>query len=303
MLCATVAFLTFTVLLFRGLWDPTSISFQCPLNCNPLGSWIRPFVFPSGCWSLTDTVKRWQLTEAPKHHRPCPQWTLLNGSAFIFGQCLFNRHQYRGSTAVMCTRKPKYSRNRHLEPHRDSFILWGLALEWKAVLPGEVDEVMSLTEAAGGRGRGGDRWCSSTARPHSLSLHVGWSRHQYIIPQNSSGLCRPHLDASQYKLFSGVLCLMGRMRARSFSHAPVPVMSAWEQNFKISELCVQISEMQQFINAFPPPLMENGLAEAGGKWRSVCCKGDFLIFFPAINIHLKGPDVLSAYTERDFIPH
>lgn len=132
----------------------------------------------------------------------------------------------------------------------------------------------------------------------SLSLHAGWSRHQYIIPQNSSGLRKPHLDASQYKLFSGVFCLMGRMRALFFSRAPVPAMSAWEQNFKISGLCVQISEMQQFITAFSPPLMENGLAEAGGEWRSVCWKGDFLIFYPAINILLKGPDVLSAYTRE-----
>lgn len=110
---------------------------------------------------------------SPQAPWPCPQWTLLNGSAFIFGQCLFNRHQYRGSTAVLCTRKPKYSCDRHLEPHRDSFILWGLALEWKAVLPGEVDEVMSLTEVAGGRGRGGDRRCSSTARP-PFSLPPCW---------------------------------------------------------------------------------------------------------------------------------
>lgn len=80
-------------------------------------------------------------------------------------------------------------------------------------------------------------------------------------------------------------------------------MSAGEQNFKISEFCVLISEMQQFINAFPPPLMEKGLAKAGGEWRRrVCCEGDFPTFFPATSKDLKGPDALSAHSQETLFP-
>lgn len=171
---------------------------------------------------------------------------------------MFNRHQYSRSTG-----KPKYSCDRQLGPLRDIFILlWGLVLEWKAVLPGEVT---SPTEVAGGRGRGSARWCSSMAQP-LFSLTPNWMEQaSAYYPSESFQFLQTPLRLLLAHALLWCFLSDGTMIARFFFHAPVPMMTAWEQNFKILGFCVQISEMQQFINVFLPSLTEKGLAKAGGN--------------------------------------